>query len=82
VNSGALEGKQFLLNTDGSFMCTCKTGYSGDGFNCTGKIIGLNIVQIIILLVTPTALKTEGELRCSGRVSSSCSTSSIHQYIF
>jgi hypothetical protein len=31
-------------------MCTCKTGYSGDGFNCTGKIIGLNIVQIIILL--------------------------------
>jgi hypothetical protein len=37
-------------NTDGSFTCICKTGYSGDGFNCTGKIIGLNIVQIIILL--------------------------------
>ena len=24
-------------NTKGSFNCTCKQGYSGDGFNCTGK---------------------------------------------
>jgi hypothetical protein len=26
-------------NTDGNFTCTCHTGYSGDGFNCAGKIL-------------------------------------------
>lgn len=24
-------------NTDGSYSCTCKTGYSGDGVFCAGK---------------------------------------------
>ena len=24
-------------NTPGSFTCTCKPGYSGNGFLCTGK---------------------------------------------
>ena len=23
----------------GSYRCKCKTGYSGDGFNCSGKIV-------------------------------------------
>ena len=25
------------LNTDGSFECSCNTGYSGNGFKCNGK---------------------------------------------
>ena len=25
-------------NTNGSYKCSCVSGYSGDGFNCTGKI--------------------------------------------
>ena len=24
-------------NTNGSYECSCKSGYSGNGFNCTGK---------------------------------------------
>jgi len=25
-------------NTIGSYVCSCKTGYSGNGFNCTGNL--------------------------------------------
>ena len=25
-------------NTIGSYSCTCKKGYGGDGRNCTGKV--------------------------------------------
>jgi len=25
------------INTIGSFRCECYAGYTGDGFNCTGK---------------------------------------------
>ena len=25
-------------NTDGSFTCTCNSGYSGDGVSCTSKL--------------------------------------------
>jgi len=26
------------VNTVGSYSCTCKVGYTGDGQNCNGKI--------------------------------------------
>ena len=26
-------------NIDGSFTCTCQTGYSGDGVTCTGRFL-------------------------------------------
>ena len=27
-------------NTEGSYVCRCLRGYSGDGRNCTGKVLG------------------------------------------
>ena len=34
------------LNTRGSFSCTCKTGFQGNGVNCTGMASGL--IKVII----------------------------------
>ena len=33
--------KALCHNTQGSFTCSCKPGYEGDGHNCTGKILWL-----------------------------------------
>ena len=46
VNNGGCSSDATCTNTPGSFTCTCLTGYSGDGFNCTGKI-DLNLVELI-----------------------------------
>ena len=34
--------KALCHNTQGSFTCSCKPGYEGDGYNCTGKILWLS----------------------------------------
>jgi len=34
-------------NTDGNYTCTCNSGYTGDGLECSGKCsyVKLNIVS-------------------------------------
>ena len=32
------DSNAFYNNTKGSYNCTCKPGYTGNGVNCTGKI--------------------------------------------
>ena len=38
INRGGCHSDATCKNTKGSFICTCKTGYSGDGFSCVGLI--------------------------------------------
>ena len=38
VNNGGCDINANCFNTIGSRNYTCKTGYSGDGFNCDGMI--------------------------------------------
>ena len=38
-------------NTDGSFKCTCNSGYFGDGNNCSGKLIDTDIVIYVAVQI-------------------------------
>ena len=35
-NAAGCDPNAECLNTEGSFLCTCNAGYSGDGFTCSG----------------------------------------------
>jgi len=36
-DSGGCSDLAICINTQGSFYCVCRDGYTGNGFNCTGK---------------------------------------------
>lgn len=38
-------------NTDGSYLCDCKTGYEGSGINCTGKNYGCVALSIFATFI-------------------------------
>ena len=40
----------FCNNTKGSYNCTCKPGYFGNGFNCTGKIVTKTLIAKTLAL--------------------------------
>jgi len=37
TNNGGCSSNALCTNNPGSFSCACNSGYSGDGFTCTGK---------------------------------------------
>ena len=54
-------------NTKGSFVCTCKPGYSGDGVNCTGEnntsvffIMNLFLINSIYVALEPSSAPPGG----------------------
>ena len=38
------------VNNIGSYDCMCDPGYTGDGFNCTSKLLIINCISIINLI--------------------------------
>jgi len=36
-NNGGCSPNAKCTDTEGSFRCDCNPGYTGDGFNCSGK---------------------------------------------
>ena len=41
ATSGKCHNEAACNNTRGSYVCTCKLGYIGDGRNCTGTVNSL-----------------------------------------
>ena len=39
TNNGGCDTNAECTNTAGGRNCQCKTGYNGDGFTCSGKLV-------------------------------------------
>jgi len=35
-------------NTEGSYTCSCKAGYTGDGKNCSGEWFGVLLIDFLL----------------------------------
>ena len=48
VTHGKCQEKAICNNTHGSYVCTCKPGFIGDGQNCTGTVNSLKSHRFIL----------------------------------
>ena len=44
------DAKSDCTNINGSFTCTCKTGYSGNGTSCHGKYVTQHIDRKVVVV--------------------------------
>jgi len=44
--------KAICTNTPGSYNCTCKTGYSGNGTYCQGKFFKIELILNLFLIIS------------------------------
>ena len=61
-NAEACDLNADCTNTVGSWTCSCKTGYSGDGFYCTSMYWDVSIIVIVIILLCADAFILEGNI--------------------
>jgi len=50
TNNGGCSLNANCANTIGSFTCTCKDGYSGNGFTCSGILTDFFSIKTAIIL--------------------------------
>ena len=53
TNSHSCDVNAVCNNTDGSYICACNSGYSGDGNTCTGKIRLVCYRREVVLFAFP-----------------------------
>lgn len=78
ANNCSANGTSICTNTIGDYICTCYSGYEGDGFNCTGKTTLLSLQLALNCIIDINECDT-GTDHCSGNGSSIC-TNTIGSY--
>ena len=48
LNTDNCNSNANCTNTDGTYNCTCKKGYLGDGSNCTSKKISFILPEMLV----------------------------------
>ena len=57
------------MDTDGSFTCSCREGFTGDGINCTGQQIIQILVSYHVIKSTPSSLLMTAYISCTIQIS-------------
>ena len=55
-------------NTRGSYNCTCKDGFHGDGINCTGKYLKHGLGSCISFLIVQATIQKQVMLSDIGKL--------------
>ena len=61
VNTSKCHEDSICKNKKGAYNCTCKSGYEGDGFNCTGRYLFLlsNCAALCAEMINSPSVFTE-----------------------